>query len=57
MIGSTTPCPAEAGFRPLRAPLAQFHAAPARPAAISGEVHQRPIRRLNRSRMRGAKLS
>ena len=41
MIGSTTPCPAEAGFRPLRAPLAQFHAAPARPAAISGEVHQR----------------
>ena len=41
MIGSTTPCPAEAGFRPLRAPLAHFHAAPARPAAISGEVHQR----------------
>ena len=41
MIGSTTPCPAEAGFRPLRAPLAHFHAAPARPAAISGDVHQR----------------
>ena len=41
MIGSTTPCSAEAGFRPLRAPLAHFHAAHARPAAISGEVHQR----------------
>ena len=41
MIGSTTPCQAEAGFRPLRAPLAHSHAAPARPAAISGEVHQR----------------
>jgi hypothetical protein len=41
MIGSTTPCPAEAGFRPLRAPLAHIHAAPACSAAISGEVHQR----------------
>ena len=43
MIGSTTPCPAEAGFRPLRAPLAHFHAAPAypaAPAAIPG-IHQR----------------
>ena len=41
MIGSTTPCQAEAGFRPLRAQLAHSHAALARPAAISGEVHQR----------------
>ena len=41
MIGSTTPCPAEAGFRPLRAPLAHFHAAPARSAIGPGEVHQR----------------
>ena len=43
MIGSTTPCQAEAGFRPLRAPLAHFHAAPAypaAPAAIPG-IHQR----------------
>lgn len=41
MIGSATPCSAEAGFRPLRAPLAHIHAAPACTAAISGEVHQR----------------
>jgi hypothetical protein len=41
MIGSTTPCPAGSGFRPLRAPLAHLHAAPARPAAILGEVQQR----------------
>ncbi|HEU0017060.1 MAG TPA: hypothetical protein VFQ31_01680, partial [Methyloceanibacter sp.] len=41
MIGSTTPCPAEAGFRPLRAPLAHYHAALARPAAFPGEVQQR----------------
>jgi hypothetical protein len=39
MIGSTTPCPAEAGFRPLRTPLAHLHPAPARPAAIPGKVH------------------
>ena len=37
MIGSTTPCAAEAGFRPLRIPLAHFDAAPARP----GEAEQR----------------
>ena len=41
MIGSTTPCQAEAGFRPLRAPLAHIHAAPARPAAGRGEAEQR----------------
>jgi len=41
MIGSTTPCAAEAGFRPLRTPLAPFHAAPARPAADPGEAYQR----------------
>jgi hypothetical protein len=41
MIGSTTPCPAEAGFRPLRTPLAHLYPAPARPVAIPGKVHQR----------------
>lgn len=41
MIGSTTPCSAGAGFRPLRAPLAHIQAAPVYTAAISGEVHQR----------------
>jgi len=40
MIGSTTPCSAEAGFRPLRIPLAHIHAAPERTAANSGEVDQ-----------------
>jgi hypothetical protein len=41
MIGSTTPCPAEPGFRPLRAPLAHSHAALASPAAIPSGVYPR----------------
>ena len=40
MIGSTTPCAAEAGFRPLRIPPAHY-AEPARPAAGPGEAEQR----------------
>jgi TPR repeat protein len=37
MIGSTTPCPAEPGLRPLRQPHARDRFMPASPTAIPGE--------------------
>jgi TPR repeat protein len=41
MIGTASPCPAELGFRPLRAPLAHLHALPAYPLASHGDVKHR----------------